>query len=322
MSITVTEQHPKLKQAEELGRFIGNTPLMPIRGLHDNDRVQILAKLEWQQLGGSVKSRPAYRIILDALKRGQLGNGQRLLDASSGNTGIAYAHVAARLGIPVTLCLPENASAERKQILRALGVEIIYTSRFGGTDEAQEKARELAEASPELYYYADQYNNDSNWKAHFDTTGSEIIRQTEGRVTHFVAGLGTTGTMTGIGRRLKRYDDGIQLVGLQPDIAMHGMEGWKHLETAHVPGIYDGTLPDRIMEISTERAYETIKRAGRDEGLLLSPSAGANLAGALQLAGQLDEGVIVTTFADDASKYGEVMDQLFNQANNEKNHED
>lgn len=312
MSIAVTEQHPKLKQAEELARFIGRTPMMPIRGLHDNDRVQILAKLEWQQLGDSVKSRPAYRIILDALERGQLGDGRRLLDASSGNTGIAYAHVAARLGIPVTLCLPENASAERKQILRALGVEIVYTSRFGGTDEAQDKARELAEESPGKYFYADQYNNDSNWKAHFDTTGPEIIRQTEGRITHFVAGLGTTGTMTGIGRRLKRYDDGIQLVGLQPEIAMHGMEGWKHLQTANVPGIYDEALVDRIMEIGTEEAYATIRRAAREEGLLLSPSAGANLAGALHLAGELDEGVIVTTFADDASKYGEVMNHLFN----------
>lgn len=300
-----------LSQVEQLGSYIGNTPLYPIRKLHTNDNVRIYAKIEWQQFGGSVKARPAYGIVRDAIRENLLKRDQRLLDATSGNTGIAYAHMAAALDIPITLCLPENASEERKKRLRALGVELHSTSRTGGTDEAQEEARKLARDYPELYYYADQYSNDSNWRSHYETTGPEIIQQTDGAITHFLAGLGTTGTFVGTGRRLRSYDNSITLVGMQPNIAMHGLEGWKHLETADTPDIYDNELADRIASVSTETAYRYVKKASREEGLLISPSAAANLAGAVQLADEIDEGVIVTVFPDDASKYREVMEELF-----------
>lgn len=300
-----------LDRLESTGMHIGRTPLFRLHGLPDRPEVKIYAKLEWQQLGGSVKARPAYNIIKEAILNGQLGRGQRLLDASSGNTAIAYAAVGASLGIPVSICLPENASEERKLQLRSFGAEIIYTSMFGGTDEAQEKAKELYHNDPDLYYYADQYGNENNWKAHYIHTASEIINQTDGEITHFLAGLGTTGTFTGTGRRLKDYNSDIQLISQQPDTAMHGLEGWKHMETAIVPRIYDSSLADDTMEADTEVAYEYIKKASREEGLLLSPSAAANMAGAYKLAATLDKGVVVTVFADSADKYGEVMKNLF-----------
>lgn len=300
------------ERGNRLSTFIGNTPLFPIEQLRPNRRVRILAKLEWHQFGASVKSRAAYRIIRDAIRRGDLSQEKHLLDASSGNTGIAYAHIGAALGIPVTLCLPENASEERKQILRSLGVNLRLTSRTGGTDEAQQVARELYERHPEKYYYADQYSNPSNWKAHYDTTAPEILEQSGFDITHFIAGLGTTGTFTGTGRRLKEYDSDIRLIGLQPDRPLHGLEGWKHLETARVPDIYDPGLADEIRTIRTERAHEVMKEAAGKEGLLISPSSAANLASALELADELDEGTIVTLFPDDGSKYGEVINELFN----------
>lgn len=295
----------------EVGQFIGNTPLFPITGLHQNDRVRIYAKLEWQQFGNSVKARPAYRIIKDAIADGQLTDGKQLLDASSGNTGIAYAHIGAALGIPVRLCLPENASEERKQILEALGVKLQLTSKMGGTDEAQEAARELYEGNPGTYFYADQYANPSNWKAHYDTTGLEIWRQTDGTVTHFITGLGTTGTFMGTAKRLKTYNEAIKLISVEPELAMHGLEGWKHMETAMVPDIYDPSLADENRSVSTESAHAIMKGAARETGLLLSPSSAANLAAALQLADELESGTVVTTFPDDGSKYGEIIRQLF-----------
>lgn len=267
--------------------------------------------MEWQQVGGSVKARPAYRIIHDALEAGLLSRDKHLLDASSGNTGIAYAHIGAALGIPVTLCLPENASEERKQVLRALGVELELTSRGGGTDEAQEVALKKYEDNPDHFFYADQYSNSSNWKAHYQTTGQEIWNQTDHQITHFITGLGTTGTFIGTSRRLKEFNRNIKLIGLQPDLAMHGLEGWKHLETAQTPAIYDNSVPDELRSISTDRAYELIRKTAREEGLLLSPSSAANLAGALQLTEEIEQGVIVTVFPDDGSKYGEVLNQLF-----------
>ncbi len=299
-------------KSNRLAPFIGGTPLYHVTNINRNEKVRIFAKLEWQQFGGSVKARPAYRIIKDAIHQGALIPGKRLLDASSGNTGIAYAHIGAALGIPVTLCLPENATNERKRILRALGVDLRLTSMTGTTDEAQEIARQLFEDDPDTYFFADQYGNESNWKAHYDTTGPEILEQSEYGVTHFIAGLGTTGTVVGTGRRLKEYDPDIRVIALQPDLPMHGLEGWKHLETALVPGIYDDTLPDEIRSIGTETAHETIKLAASREGLLLSPSSAANLAAALQLADELEEGTVVTVFPDDGSKYGEVMNHLFN----------
>src|SRR5690625_1319221 len=294
-----------------LDAYIGNTPLFPLEHMHSGDRVNIFAKLEWQQFGGSVKSRPAYRIIRDAIRSGKLYEGKRLLDASSGNTGIAYAHLGAALGIPVTLCLPENASEERKHILKSLNVTLELTSRSGGTDVAQEVARSMYEKHPDTFYYADQYGNPGNWKAHYDTTGPEILDQTDYGVTHFVAGLGTTGTFTGTGRFLKKYKEDIRLIALQPDLAMHGLEGWKHLETAHTPDIYDASVADEVRRVSTERAHQLIRQTAEKEGLLISPSSSANLAGALALAEELEEGTIVTVFPDDISKYGEIMNQLF-----------
>lgn len=300
-----------VEQLDVIGRFIGNTPLFPITNLHSNERVKIYAKLEWQQLGGSVKSRPAFNIIKNAILNGELTSEKRLLDATSGNTGIAYAAIGAALGTKVTICLPENASEERKTILKAYGAEIIYTSKFGSTDEAQELAQELYLKNPDKYYYARQYQNDSNWKAHYLTTSEEIWRQTNGDITHFVAGLGTTGTFTGTGRRLRELNPTIQLISLQPDSALHGLEGWKHLETAIVPTIYDNTIAHENLEMDTYQAYETIKRVAATEGLLISPSAAANLNGALQVAAQLSEGVIVTVFPDNAEKYSEVINNLF-----------
>ncbi len=311
MSHTTIHHKSLLSEVERLGSYIGNTPLYPVRKLHQSEGVKIFAKVEWQQFGGSVKARPAYGIVRDAIREGSLTGSEHLLDATSGNTGIAYAHMAAALDLPITLCLPENASEERKKRLKALGVEICYTSRSGGTDEAQEKARELAASEPGKYYYADQYGNESNWRAHFETTGPEVIQQTDGEVTHFVAGLGTTGTFMGTGRRLRSYNEHISLVGLQPDLAMHGLEGWKHMETANTPEIYDAQLADEHRSVSTEKAYEYVKKAAREEGLLLSPSSAANLAGAVEVANEIEEGIVVTVFPDDASKYREIMEQLF-----------
>lgn len=299
------------EQLDVIGKFIGNTPLFPITRLHANENVKIFAKLEWQQLGGSVKSRPAFNIIKNAILSGELSPEKRLLDATSGNTGIAYAAIGAALGIPVTICLPENASEERKTILKAYGAEIIFTSKFGSTDEAQEIAQELSEKNPDKYYYARQYQNEANWKAHYHTTAEEIWRQTNGEITHFVAGLGTTGTFTGSGRRLRELNPDIRLISLQPDSALHGLEGWKHLETAIVPTIYDPTIAHQNLEMDTYNAYDTIKRVAATEGLLISPSAAANLNGALQVADQLDAGVIVTVFPDNAEKYSEVINNLF-----------
>lgn len=299
------------EKSRRLDNYIGRTPLYPIEKLNQKKEVKILAKLEWQQFGGSVKARPAYRIIKDAIAAGDLTRDKHLLDASSGNTGIAYAQVGAALGIPVTLCLPENASEERKHILRALGVDLRLTARSGGTDEAQKVAQQMYENQPDKYFYADQYSNPSNWKAHFDTTGPEILDQTDYEVTHFIAGLGTTGTFTGTGSILKEYNRDIRLIGLQPDIAMHGLEGWKHLETAHRPAIYDDSVPDEIRTVSTEQAYELVKRTAREEGLLISPSSAANLYGALQLAEEIEKGTIVTIFPDDGNKYSEILNQLF-----------
>ena len=282
--------------------FIGETPLFPLsRNKFDN--VKIDAKLEWHQLGGSVKSRPAYRIIKDAIARGKLNDQKQLVDATSGNTGIAYATILNRLGLGLTLFVPDNASEERKKIFKALGVDIRYTSGYESTEGAREAAKELVRQYPDKYFYADQYDNPSNWKAHYDSTANEIWRQTEGKITHFVAGLGTTGTFTGTCRRLKELNPEIELIALQPETALHGLEGWKHLETADTPAIYDHRLADRTEIISTEESYETMKTASRNEGLLLSPSSAANLAGAKKIAANLDRGHVVTVFPDDYSKY-------------------
>jgi cysteine synthase B len=289
---------------------IGHTPLRSFPNIFHKENVKLLAKQEWDQLSGSVKARAAYAIFRDAIEKKQLYPGKILLDATSGNTGIAYARIGKILGIKVALCLPENASAERKEILRALGVELILTSRYEGTDGAQDIARSMAENSPGLYFYADQYKNPNNWKAHFDGTGVEILREVPG-ITHFVTGLGTTGSFVGTGRRLKKQDASIRLISLQPDNPLHGLEGWKHLETAVVPGIYDFSVADENLEISTEEAYQMIVEVKQKEGLILSPSSAANLVGAIRVASQIEKGTVVTLLPDNGDKYGEVIKKLF-----------
>jgi S-sulfo-L-cysteine synthase (O-acetyl-L-serine-dependent) len=298
----------KLKKIE--GR-IGHTPLYRFSSLEIKGRSRIYGKVEWQQMGGSVKARAAFGIIKQAIQNGWLDQDIRLLDASSGNTGIAYAAIAAALGMTTTLCLPANASPERKAILKSLGVEVILTDPMEGTDGAQIEAQAIFNNNPYRYYYADQYNNPANWQAHYIGTSEEIFRQTKGMITHLVTGLGTTGSFTGLSRGLKERNAEIKCVALQPDGPMHGMEGWKDLSTARVPGIYDDQLVDSMMTISTEEAYEMMRFIAKHEGLLLSPSAAANLVGARKLGASVTKGsVVVTLLPDNADKYHEVLKSI------------
>ena len=298
-----------LERLRSAGKQVGNTPLYTLHQLFTKPGVTIHAKMEWQQLSGSVKARAAFSIFRAAIEEGKLTAGKSLLDATSGNTGIAYATIGKLLNIPVTLCLPENASKERKEILKSLGAEIIYTSKFEGTDGAQQEASQLARKYPGRYFYADQYKNDNNWKSHYESTALEIAAAVPD-ITHFVAGLGTTGTFVGTGRRLKEINAHTRLISLQPDTALHGLEGWKHLDTAVVPKIYDSSIADENLEISTEEAYEIVVKAYKEEGLLLSPSSAANLVGAIRVAKEIDSGVIVTVFPDNADKYSEVVKKI------------
>jgi cysteine synthase B len=309
MLTTTSIDEQLLQQVQLLGSQIGRTPLHRITRLFNKRGVTIYAKKEWAQLSGSVKARAAYAIFKAAIEDGSLTKQQALLDATSGNTGIAYAAIGRLLGVPVTLCLPENASPERKDILQSLGAEIIYTSRFEGTDGAQQVAKALADEYPHKYFYADQYKNDNNWKAHYHTTALEIFEALPG-ITHFVAGLGTTGTFTGTVRRLKALNPRIHCTSLQPDHPLHGLEGWKHMETAIVPGIYDNKLADDNAEVGTEEAWEMIKAAYYYEHLLLSPSSAANLVGALRVAEKLDQGIVVTILPDNADKYNDLIKKL------------
>lgn len=295
----------KPKQAPGLEAHVGNTPLLPLRRVSADlpARVQVLAKAEWFNPGGSVKDRPALNIIHSAQAQGKLTSGKRLLDSTSGNMGIAYATYGAALGIPVTLTIPGNASPERIAILRALGAELVLTDPTEGSDGALLVARQMAEADPELYWYANQYDNPANWQAHYQTTGPEIFAQTDGQVTHFVAGLGTTGTLTGSGRYLREVNPQVQLVAVQPDSPFHGLEGLKHLPTAIQPGIYDPGFPDRVIGVQTEAAYEMVQRLAREEGLFVGISSGAAALAALQLASELEQGLVVTLFPDAGYKY-------------------
>jgi S-sulfo-L-cysteine synthase (O-acetyl-L-serine-dependent) len=308
--ITATQKDEQLiSDVRLLLKQIGRTPLHRITRLFNKPGVTIYAKKEWAQLSGSVKARAGYGIFSAAIESGDLTRQKTLLDATSGNTGIAYATIGHRLGVPVALCLPENASPERKEILQSLGAEIIFTSRFEGTDGAQQVAKALATEHPGKYYYADQYKNDNNWKAHYNSTAPEILEALPG-ITHFVAGLGTTGTFMGTGRRLKEFNPAIKLISLQPDNPLHGLEGWKHMETAIVPKIYEASLADENLEIATEDAWEMIKAAYHYEHLLLSPSSAANLAGAIAVAEKLDSGIVVTVLPDNADKYSEIIKKL------------
>ena len=290
---------------------IGRTPLIRLRNVARelDAQVEVYAKAEHLNPGGSVKDRAARAIILEAERTGELRPGKIILDATSGNTGIAYAMIGAARGYRVTLCIPKNASAERKRILKIYGAEIIETDPLDGTDGAQHLSREMAAHEPFKYFYADQYNSDANWRAHYDRTAPEIWEQTEGRITHFLAGLGTSGTFTGTARRLKEFRPSIQAISMQPDSPMHGLEGMKHMKTALVPGIYDSTLADADVEVSTEDAQSTARRLAREEGLFVGVSSGANVFAALRLARTLPRGsVVVTILCDGGSKY---LSELF-----------
>jgi cysteine synthase B len=307
MSITLPaspEPSPVDQRQSGVLNLIGRTPLVRLhRFERETPGVELYAKAEWQNPGGSVKDRAAARMILDGEASGALTRGKVILDATSGNTGIAYAMVGAARGYAVALCLPDNASSERKLMLRALGAELVLTSPLEGTDGAIREARRMHAADPDRYFYPDQYNNDGNWRAHYDTTAPEIIEQTSGRLTHFVAGLGTSGTFVGTGRRLRRFNPSIRLISFQPDGPFHGLEGLKHMASAIVPGIYDPALADEDLRVSTERAYEMVRRLAREEGLLAGISSGAALAASIDVARRLDSGVIVTIFPDGAEKY-------------------
>jgi cysteine synthase B len=286
---------------------IGNTPLLRlVRIARDLPGVEILGKAEWLNPGGSIKDRAAANIVAQARASGKLTSGKILLDSTSGNTGIAYAMIGAAQSFPVTLCMPENVSVERKRILHAYGANIIYTDPADGSDGAIRMARELAAKHPDLYYYADQYSNDANWQAHYHGTANEIWQQTEGRITHFVAMLGTSGTFVGTTRRLKELNPRVRCISLQPDSAFHGIEGTKHMASAIVPKIYDSSLADADMGISTEDAYVLAKRLAREEGLLVGISAAAAVVGCLQLGRQVkknEHAVFVTILCDSGDKY-------------------
>jgi cysteine synthase B len=302
----VRESHvSKFDGRHSLLGHIGNTPLLRIRRIaRQHHGVEIYAKAEWFNPGGSVKDRAALNMLLEGERSGALTKGKTIIDATSGNTGIAYAMIGSVLGYNVELALPSNASDERKQMLRAFGAEIIFTDPLSGTDGAQERVRELVEADPDHYFYPDQYNNPANWQAHCRSTAPEIWNQTEHRVTHFVAGLGTTGTFVGTSRRLKELNPMIACIAFQPDVPLHGMEGLKHLPTARVPGIYDPKLADSNMTVSTDEAYDMTRRLAREEGLFVGISSGAAMAASLRVADSLTSGVIVTIFPDGGSRYG------------------
>jgi cysteine synthase B len=289
-----------------LKQRIGNTPLLRFEsvtcGLND---VQVLGKAEWANPGGSVKDRAASNIIDEALRAGKLSGGKILLDSTSGNTGIAYAMLGAAYGIPITLCMPSNVSAERKRILTSYGATVVYTDPGEGSDGAIWKARAMIAEEPEKYYYADQYSNDANWRAHYTNgTADEIWQQTAGRVTHFTAMLGTSGTFVGTSRRLKELNPAISCISLQPDSPFHGIEGAKHMETSIVPKIYDSSIADAELDIETETAYRMARKLAREEGLLVGTSAAAAIVGAVQIAKEAEAGsVVVTILPDSGDKY-------------------
>ncbi|HEY4596483.1 MAG TPA: cysteine synthase family protein [Thermoanaerobaculia bacterium] len=298
LSPTLDRQRPV-----RLLELIGNTPLIDLSALTGRDEVRLFAKAEFTNPGGSVKDRPALAMMLDAERRGLLAEGKRLLDATSGNTGIAYAMIGAAMGVPVTLCLPDSASPERKKILRAYGAELRITDPMSGSDGAILEARRLVAAEPERWIYLDQYSNPENWRAHYRTTGPEIWEQTGGAVTHFVTGLGTSGTFMGVGRFLREAKPEIRLISVEPDSPFHGLEGMKHMASAIVPPIYDPALADLGLELPTEEAYRMVKRLARETGLLAGISSGCNVAAALKVAAGLRAGTVVTVLCDGADKY-------------------
>ena len=294
---------PFRKPHESIVELVGNTPLVRLNRLNPNKDVEIWVKLEKFNPGGSVKARPALRMVMDAIKSGELTKEKTIIDATSGNTGIALALIGRALGFKVELAMSEGVSEERKRILKILGAKLHLTPAEEGSDGAIRFVRELVKKYPERYYYVDQYNNHSNWKAHFYSTGVEIWEQTKGRITHFVAGAGTGGTLVGTGRRLKIYNPEIEIVGVQPAEAKHGIEGLKHMESSIKPGIFDETIIDRMVYVKTEDAYRMTKRLVLEEGLFLGISSGAAVHSAVELAKRLDKGVIVVIAPDGGEKY-------------------
>ena len=306
MSARVLERPLRLDHADSVESSVGNTPLIRLRNITRDLPlgVEVLAKAEHLNPGGSVKDRPALWMILEGERSRRLQPGMTILDATSGNTGIAYGMIGAARGYPVTICLPKNASLQRKRILRSFGVELIETDPLQSTDGAQLIARELSAREPEKYFYPDQYNNPANWRAHYESTAAEIWEQTEGHITHFVAGLGTSGTFVGTSRRLKELNPAIKAISMQPDSPFHGLEGLKHMATALVPGIYDPALADENVEVSTEVGQEMARRLAQEEGLLVGTSSGANVFAALRLALSLPRGsVVVTILCDGGEQY-------------------
>jgi S-sulfo-L-cysteine synthase (O-acetyl-L-serine-dependent) len=290
--------------SDSVAALIGRTPLLRLRSFgRDLPGVELYAKAEFQNPGGSVKDRAAASILREAERTGRLRPGVTILDATSGNTGIAYAMIAAASGYRLRLCMPANVTPERVRTLRAYGAELVLTDPMEGTDGAIREARRLAASEPDRYFYADQYNNDANWRAHYDTTAPEILEQTDGRITHFVAGLGTSGTFMGVGRRLRESNRDIRLISIQPDSPMNGVEGLKHMDTAIKPGIYDPTLADEDLRVTTEQAYAFTRRLASEEGLLVGVSSGAALAAALDVAHRAGQGVIVMIFPDSGTRY-------------------
>ena len=296
---------PDMNSALDLTSYVGNTPLLPLRRLSRDlpPHVKVFAKAEWFNPGGSVKDRPALNIIQTALANGDLGNGKRLLDSTSGNMGISYATFGAALDIPVTLVVPASASPERISILHALGAELVLTDPTEGSDGAIVVARQLAAEQPDTYWYANQYNNDANWQAHHKSTGPEILCQTNEQVTHFVAGLGTSGTLMGTGRYLREQLRGVKIIAFEPDASFHGLEGLKHMPTAIKPAIYDPSFADQTLGMVTEDAHKMVLRLAREEGLFVGISSGAAAVAALKVAGELEAGVVVTLFPDAGYKY-------------------
>jgi S-sulfo-L-cysteine synthase (O-acetyl-L-serine-dependent) len=284
--------------------LVGNTPLIRLRRFERADgRVQLYAKAEWKNPGGSVKDRAAVAMVLDGERRGLLIPGRTILDATSGNTGIAYAMIGAARGYPVKLCMPENVTPERKRILRAYGAELVLTDPMEGSDGAIREVRRIYELDRERYYYPDQYSNPANWQAHYNTTGPELLAQTDGAITHFVAGLGTSGTFVGTGRYLREHKPAVALVSVQPETALHGLEGMKHMESAIVPAIYDPTLADIDLRVGTEDSYILTRRLAIEEGLLVGISSGAALSASLKVASTIEDGLIVMIFSDGGEKY-------------------
>ena len=302
----MTLDHAPIALGANVFELVGNTPLVPLRRVAahaHSEPVEVYAKAEWFNPSGSVKDRPAREIILAAERAGRLTPDKTLLDATSGNMGIAYAMLCAARGYRAKLVIPQNASPERIKILRAYGAELVFSDPLENTDGAIRTAREIAAAEPDRYFYADQYSNDANWQAHYRTTGVEVWNQTRGRVTHFVAGLGTSGTFVGTGRRLREFDASVRLIAVQPDAPFHGLEGLKHYETAMIPAIYDATLADAQVSVSTEEAHAMVKRLAREEGLFVGSSAGAAAVAAIKVAETLREGVVVTVLPDGGFKY-------------------